>query len=150
MNPVKSLNKTVKTLMGLNFTYNIINMSKQKIFSKDIFAQTSNGVNKKLIPLFTLTILLVFLVLPIIVEASGHPPINVVAILGRVQTVFFNIFNGLIIIMVVWAGFLYLTARGEPSKVTAANKALIWAVVGVAVGLLANTISGIVAWLVGI
>ena len=52
--------------------------------------------------------------------------------------------------MVVFAGFKYLTARGEPSKIQEANKALIWALVGVAVGLLANSASGIVNWLLGL
>ena len=93
---------------------------------------------------FKLTILLISLMSPVIVNAQ---PVDIVAILGRVQDIFFAIFDGLIVIMVVWAAFLYVTARGEPSKVSSANKALIWALVGVAVGILANAVSGIVNWL---
>ena len=93
---------------------------------------------------FKLTILLILLMSPVIVNAQ---PVDIVAILGRVQDIFFAIFDGLIVIMVVWAAFLYVTARGEPSKVSSANKALIWALVGVAVGILANAVSGIVNWL---
>lgn len=47
---------------------------------------------------------------------------------------------------IIYAGFLYVTARGNPEKVTAAHKALTWAVVGGVVILgafiIVNVISG--------
>ncbi len=99
-------------------------------------------MNKKLFPLFTLTILLVLLSLPVIAQA-----INIVDIMGRIQKVLNDIYYGLVIMMTVIVGILYLTARGDPSRVTAANKALIWTIVGVAVGLLANPMFDFVSFI---
>lgn len=53
------------------------------------------------------------------------------------------LFNGLVIIMFVYAGYKYLKGDVED-----ANKAVIWGVVGVAVALLSYFVIGIVKWLV--
>ncbi len=102
--------------------------------------QISNGVNKKVFSLSIITLSLV--VLPIIANAQS---IDVGSILTRITDILLTIFYGLIIIMFVYAGIKYLTARGEASKIAEANKALIWAVVGVAVGLLAPLASRLVS-----
>jgi hypothetical protein len=60
------------------------------------------------------------------------------------------IFFGLIIIMFIWAGILFLTAQGDPTKITGAKKAVLWAVVGTAVGLLAFSVKGIIAKILGV
>lgn len=54
------------------------------------------------------------------------------------------IFIGFAIIMLLLAGFLFLTAQGEPSKVKEARFAVIWGVVGIIVGILAFSIPFIV------
>lgn len=97
-------------------------------------------MDKKIVPIFSLIVLLA---LPMIVNAQ---PAFIGNILTHTIDILFTIFDGLVIIMVAYAGILYVIARGDPSKVTTANKALIWACVGVAVGLLANFASGIVNW----
>jgi hypothetical protein len=33
----------------------------------------------------------------------------------------------------IWAGFLFLTAQGDPTRLTTAKRAFVWAVVGTAV-----------------
>lgn len=81
-------------------------------------------------------------VLPLITFAQ----IDVAGILGRVEGLFWQIFDGLVIIMVVYAGIKYLTAKGEPGKIAEANKALVWALIGVAVGILAQFSSGIISY----
>lgn len=95
-------------------------------------------MNKKISLLF---LLVISLILPFTANAQG---INVGAILGRIKTILFIIFDGIVVIMFVIAGLKYLTAKGDPGKVNDANKMLIWAMVGVAVGILANFASGIV------
>ena len=106
-------------------------------------------MTKKSASLFILTILLVLLISPIIVKAQPPPPINVAGILGRfTNQIIKPLFVGLIIIMTAITGILYLMARGDPSKVTAANKALMWTIVGVAVGGLANLMYGLVSSIV--
>jgi hypothetical protein len=36
-------------------------------------------------------------------------------------------------IFLIWAGFLFVTAQGDPGKLTTAKKAFVWAVIGTAV-----------------
>ncbi len=53
-----------------------------------------------------------------------------------INIILWPVFTALIIIMFMWAGYLFLTAQGDSSKIAAAKKAVIFAVVGIAVGLL--------------
>ncbi|OGZ69396.1 MAG: hypothetical protein A3F47_02075 [Candidatus Staskawiczbacteria bacterium RIFCSPHIGHO2_12_FULL_38_11] len=46
------------------------------------------------------------------------------------------LFTGLVIIMFIWAGFLFLSAKGEPGKIDTAKKAMTWAVIGVVIAIL--------------
>ncbi len=46
------------------------------------------------------------------------------------------LFTGLVIIMFIWAGFLFLTGRGDPTKTETARKAVIWAVAGIIVAII--------------
>lgn len=45
-------------------------------------------------------------------------------------------------LMIMWAGFLYVTARGDSSQIKRAHEALTWAVIGAAILLGARVISG--------
>jgi|GEM_PF-2096222 len=47
-------------------------------------------------------------------------------------------------IMIVWAGLLFVTSAGNEAKVKSAQKTLIWAIVGLAVILLAQSVPGII------
>ncbi len=60
------------------------------------------------------------------------------------------IFLGVVVIMFIYAGFLFLTAQGEPGKVSEAKKALIWAVVGIIVAIFAFSSYGLVARIIGV
>ncbi len=53
------------------------------------------------------------------------------------RIVVWPVFIGVSVIMIIWAGFLYVTAAGDPSKIQTAKKALIFAVIGIVVGILA-------------
>jgi len=45
------------------------------------------------------------------------------------------------VLMIMWAGFLYVTARGDPGQIKKAHDALLWAVIGAAILLGAWVIS---------
>ncbi|MBI3685374.1 hypothetical protein HY250_03150 [Candidatus Azambacteria bacterium] len=64
-----------------------------------------------------------------------------------------NWFSWLLAILAVavglYAGFLYMTTNGEPQKLTVAHKVLFYAIVGIAVAVLAFSIISIVEGLVG-
>lgn len=67
-----------------------------------------------------------------------------------IDIVVWPVFAGLVFIMFIWAGILFLIARGEPSKLETARKALIWAVVGIVVGILAFSAYAIIKWVLGL
>lgn len=46
-----------------------------------------------------------------------------------------------VVIMIIYAGFLYVTARGAPDKIKTAHQAILWAVVGAAILLGASVVS---------
>ena len=52
-------------------------------------------------------------------------------------------------IMLIWAGILYLTSGGSPERTGNAKKALIYAIVGIIVGLAATTIVTIIKGIIG-
>ena len=55
----------------------------------------------------------------------------------------------LAILFIIWAAFSYLTSGGNQEKVAAANKALIFAAVAIAVGLLARGVPLVVSGILG-
>ncbi|OGZ64038.1 MAG: hypothetical protein A3A98_03785 [Candidatus Staskawiczbacteria bacterium RIFCSPLOWO2_01_FULL_40_39] len=95
-------------------------------------------MNKK-IAIASLTVLMV---LPLMSMAelrlpSSNPDFSVWTIVTAVLNLIWPIFIGFAIIMFIVAGFEFLTAQGEISKVVKARQAVIWASVGVVVGVLA-------------
>ncbi len=60
------------------------------------------------------------------------------------------VFVGLVFTMFIWAGVLFLTAQGDPGKLETARKAVIWAVVGVVVGIFAFSAYATIKWILGI
>lgn len=67
-----------------------------------------------------------------------------------IQIVVWPVFITAVVVMFIWAGFKFLTAQGEPGKITEARKALIWAVVGVAVGIVAFSAYATIKYILGI
>lgn len=57
-----------------------------------------------------------------------------------INIVVWPVFVAVVVIMFIWAGFLFLTSQGDTGKVATARKAIIWAVVGVLVGITAFSI----------
>ncbi len=55
----------------------------------------------------------------------------------------------IIVFFVIYAGFLYVTARGNPDQITQANRALTYAIIGAVIILGAFAIATIVKNLVG-
>lgn len=52
-------------------------------------------------------------------------------------------------VMVIWAGFLFLTSGGVPAKIQEAQKALIWAGIGFAIVLINRGIALIIREILG-
>lgn len=92
-------------------------------------------MKKNIVIIFTSAVLLVlpFIVLayPGAVDSQGliQVAINILNVLG-------SLFGVFAVIMFLVAGFLFLSANGESSKVSQAKQAILWGFVGVIVGVL--------------
>ncbi len=65
-------------------------------------------------------------------------------LLAKITTVVGTVIASLGTIMIVVAGILYLTSAGSPEKTKTAKTALIYAVIGIAIGVSASLISSVV------
>ncbi|MCX6720217.1 MAG: hypothetical protein NTW11_00140 [Candidatus Staskawiczbacteria bacterium] len=54
------------------------------------------------------------------------------------------ILTGFTVIMLCYAGILFITAQGEPEKIKTAKAAIIWVVVGLIIGIVAYSVPAIV------
>ncbi len=107
--------------------------------------------NKK--TLIILSVLTVSLTLPLVVLAFNYPVfpegrdliyIDVVNMVDSIFAYLWPLFGGLAIIMFIIAGSLFLTAHGDPAKLSLARNSLIWGIIGLAIAILASTIPYIV------
>ena len=84
-------------------------------------------------------------------DAATTPDAWVVGIINNLlNRVVWPVFSGIVVIMFIYAGIKYFMAHGDPSKVQEANKAVIWAVVGVMVGLISFSLVSMVRFAFGL
>lgn len=57
-----------------------------------------------------------------------------------INVVAWPVFIAVVVVMFMWTGLLFLLAKGDVAKLGEARKALIWALFGVALGVLAFSI----------
>ena len=62
-----------------------------------------------------------------------------------INLILWPIFLALVVIMGIWAGILFLIARGDPSKIDEAKSMIIWIVIGVIVAFLAFSVVGLIS-----
>lgn len=91
---------------------------------------------KKNILFLSLLFILGFLILPNLASAQ---PTTITQIVTNLATLITGIAIFVVVISWIITGLLFLTAQGDPAKITKARTALIWAVVGTAVAFLAGT-----------
>ncbi|MDD4412919.1 MAG: hypothetical protein PHR00_04750 [Patescibacteria group bacterium] len=115
-------------------------------------------MNKKILKISFVAISLGALLIsvPIMTSASGataswgqelENPMNAESLTGILASVskwVLALASPLAILMGIWAAVLFITAGGDPGKVKQGREALQWAVIGLAVVLLANSLVGIV------
>lgn len=71
-------------------------------------------------------------------------------ITNLLNIVVWPIFIAASIIMFIWAGILFITAQGDPGKIAEARKAVIWAIIGIVVGLLGYIAVGLLRGALGL
>ena len=71
-------------------------------------------------------------------------------VMTAIFTPIWQLCAGLAVIMFVFAGILFLTSMGDPSKITTARNAVIWGVIGIIVAIFAFSIVGLAqGWVTG-
>ncbi len=70
--------------------------------------------------------------------------LNVTDIINIVLNLIWPLFIGFAVIMFLVAGFMFLVAQGDPAKIATARNAVLWGIVGVAMGVLAFSLPFIV------
>ncbi len=58
-------------------------------------------------------------------------------ILTNVRNFVYGILGAIVVIMLIWAGITFVTAEGDPAKAKKARDRLLYAILGIAVGLIA-------------
>ena len=90
-------------------------------------------MNKKLVNSLAV---ITTLFLPVLVLAA-EPSNFIVTIIDNVLSmIVWPLFIGLVIIMSIWAGILFLTARGSEDQLGKAKKFVVWIIVGIFVAIL--------------
>ncbi len=95
-----------------------------------------------------LSFLATLLTLPsVALGASGvSPKVWIQTIVGNfLNFIVWPIFFSVSVLVFIYAGFLFLTASGDPAKVTIARKLVVWGIVGIVVAIFAFSIEGIVS-----
>ena len=71
------------------------------------------------------------------------------AIIQRIVNFAKSLLAPLAVLMVLIAGFLYMTGGGNPEKIKIAHRVFLWAVVGIAIVLIAESVCVIVGRIIG-
>jgi len=74
---------------------------------------------------------------------------NVSSVLSIILVYIRGIVLAIAVVVLIYAGFLYVTSGGEPSKIATAKKALLWAAVGIAIALAAEGLRDVVVAVIG-
>jgi len=61
-----------------------------------------------------------------------------------IDLVVWPVFVGGIVVMFLYSGFLFLSSEGDPTKLSKAKMSVLWAVVGIIVGILAFSAKSII------
>lgn len=77
----------------------------------------------------------------------GHLLDYISLVFDNIINVVWIIFGGFAVVMFVYAGYLFLHSRGEPSGIKGARDALIWGAVGVGIALMAEIIPSFVKFI---
>jgi hypothetical protein len=74
----------------------------------------------------------------------GLPKLETQGVIGIVMSVFYTIIGAVSVFMIVYAGFKFIIAGGDPQKVATARKTIYYAIVGVAVAIFASALTSFV------
>jgi len=83
---------------------------------------------------------------------TGNSEWGMICLLNTVYTVtnwIFYFLTLLAVLMIIYGGFIYITAAGDPAKATKGKSVLTFAVIGLAIALLAKLVPSLVRFILG-
>ncbi len=86
-------------------------------------------------------------VLPLMAHAAAI--VKIMGIACKIANYLFTLALAIGVIYAIVGAFKYMTSGGDSSKVSEAHKTLTWAAVGIAVAILAGSVPGVIASLLG-
>jgi len=106
----------------------------------------------KKLSLISLITIMVVVLLPVVVKAQGTPPSPTIGVtipnplgtesfidlINRVIDFLLKVAVPLAALVILYAGFLFLTAGGNEERVKSAKRAFLWAVVGIIILMIAR------------
>lgn len=97
---------------------------------------------------------LMLFALPVLaqVEEPTEPVTSIEDVIGVIETFaswLFTIILAIAVVMLLYAGLLWMTAGGDEEKLGTARKVLIWGLVGIVIALVARGLVAIMRQLVG-
>ena len=95
--------------------------------------------------ILSILILAAILVLPIVTSADVGDVGPIIAIVTDVIRTFQLLAGIMVALMILVAGFMFLTASGDASRVSTAKSTALWAVIGAVVIILAEVAQAIVS-----
>lgn len=57
------------------------------------------------------------------------------ALIGNIATYLFNVVGAIAVVVIIWAGILFLTSTGNEARLGTAKKALLYAAIGLAIAM---------------
>jgi len=116
-------------------------------------------MSKKIIGLLSLVAVLGIVLAPtfvlaqdISIEPQAPPAYNaedVMGILPRIINYVFGFLIAVVVLMIIIAGYVFVTAGGSPEKVAGARNWLMYALIGLAIAVLARGLVALVQLIVG-
>ena len=110
-------------------------------------------MNKVLILLFTTVVFLgsaVSVLAQVTLPNPLDPVSNFTVLISNITTYIFGIVGAIAILVFIWAGILYLTSGANPGNVQKANKAVLYAVIGLAIALAGSGLIALIQTIIGV
>ncbi len=86
-----------------------------------------------------------------VVQGTGLPMVNLTVILLSILRIFFGFLGVIAVALLIYAGFIWMTAQGDPAKVTKAKQIIYNTIIGLIIIFSAFAITSfLMAWLTGI
>lgn len=108
-------------------------------------------INKKVFSLVIFAGLLTLANTALAIEITDPLSVKTIPeLIGRIITTIGGVIAGISTIMLVWSGILFIISSGDPTKITKAKTALIYAIAGLFIGLAASGIVELIKFVVGV